>query len=81
MILTNQKKMAIILTDEIIRSLSSTQSFERGRDLYKNGAIFDAARQGDLLLGKCEGSGEPFYTLQVEIDAGGVRSADVLVSL
>jgi uncharacterized Zn finger protein len=68
--------MAINLTNEIIRSLSSTQSFERGRDLYKNEAIFDAARQGDLLLGKCEGNSEPFYILQVEIDAGGVRSAE-----
>lgn len=63
------------LTDEIIRSLTTTQSFERGRQLYHADAIFDAARQGNLLLGKCEGSGEPFYTLQVEIDAGGVRSA------
>jgi uncharacterized Zn finger protein len=63
------------LTEELIRSLSTSQSYERGRQLYHAGAIFDAARQGNLLLGKCRGNQEPFYILQVEIDAAGVRSA------
>jgi len=68
--------MTAHLTDETVRLLSTSQSFARGRELYLNDAIFDAARQGNLLLGKCEGSGEPFYTLQVELDAGYVRFAD-----
>ena len=63
------------LTDEIIRSLCTPKSFERGRELYRDRAVFDLARQGNLLQGKCEGSDEPFYTLQVEVDAGGVRTA------
>ena len=63
------------LTKEIIRSLSTVQSFERGREYYRAGAIYNAARQGQVLLGECEGSTAPFYRLRLELDEGGIRTA------
>jgi uncharacterized Zn finger protein len=68
--------MSASLTEEMVRSLSTTKSYARGVELYGIGAIFDTFRQGDLLLGKCEGSSAPFYELSVEIDGGGVRSVE-----
>lgn len=67
--------MTVKLTENIIRSLASAQSFEKGRDYYRSGAIYNTARQGNLLLGECEGSTAPSYHLQAELDAGGVLSA------
>ncbi len=66
--------MAPQLTDDIIRSLSTPQSFERGQELYQAEAIFATERQENVLLGKCEGSTAPDYSLRVEIDEGGVRA-------
>jgi uncharacterized Zn finger protein len=65
----------MVVTDEIIRSLSSPQSFARGLELYRSGALFSLERLDNLLLGKCEGTSAPSYDLQVQIDAGGIRSA------
>lgn len=63
------------LTEAIIRALSTPQSFERGWQYYRTGAIFNTTRQGDLLIGECEGSMAPAYRLRAELDEGGVRSA------
>jgi uncharacterized Zn finger protein len=63
------------LTEDIIRALSTPQSFERGQQYYRAGSVFNTSRQGDLLFGECEGSMAPTYRLQVELDEGGVRSA------
>ena len=68
--------MSARLTEEVVRSLSTTKSYARGVELYKERAIFDTVRQGDQLLGKCEGSSAPFYELSAVIDEGGVRSAE-----
>lgn len=37
------------LTEEIIRALSTPQSFERGQQYYRAGAVFNTFRQGDLV--------------------------------
>jgi uncharacterized Zn finger protein len=63
------------LTIDIIRALSTPQSFERGQQYYRAGAVFNTSRQGDLLVGECEGSMAPAYRLRVELDEGGVRAA------
>jgi len=44
------------MTENILKSLSSPESFTRGHDLYQSDAVFDTFRQGDLLTGKCKGS-------------------------
>ncbi|HLE52200.1 MAG TPA: SWIM zinc finger family protein, partial [Anaerolineales bacterium] len=63
------------LTEDIIRALSTPQSFERGQQYYRAGAVFNTSRQEDLLFGECEGSMASAYRLRVELDEGGVRAA------
>jgi|RhiMethySRZTD1v2_1073278.scaffolds.fasta_scaffold36416_5 uncharacterized Zn finger protein len=65
----------IKLTDTIIRAGANEKSFARGHELYRSGAISDAAIQGNVLKGHCEGMQSLFYKVRVELDAGGVRSA------
>ena len=67
--------MPVQLTEAIIRSLSTLQSFERGQRYYRSGAVYNTARQGSILTGECEGSSAPAYRLRVELDDAGVRSA------
>lgn len=72
--------MDIKLTEKMIRDRASDQSYEKGRAYYRSGAIYDPSRQsvegGIVLTAHCEGSTAPSYRLRVELDAGGVRSAD-----
>jgi len=63
------------MTENILKSLSSPESFTRGHDLYQSDAVFDTFRQGDLLTGKCKGSSAPFYMLRVQLDEGGIQEA------
>jgi hypothetical protein len=42
-----QKSLKI--TEAQIRQLSSEQSFDRGRQYYRGGALFELVRQGDEL--------------------------------
>src|SRR5262245_10834152 len=65
----------IKLTDAIIRASANEKSFARGQELYRSGAISDAAVQGNVLTGRCEGTQSPFYKVRAELDAGCVRSA------
>jgi len=71
--------MDIQLTEEIIRGRASDQSYQKGREYYRSGAIYNPAWQsmagGIMLTAQCEGSSAPSYHLHVELDAGGVRSA------
>lgn len=64
-----------MLTENLIRTLCTPQSFERGRDYFRSGAVFHLARQAEVLTGECEGSQASAYRLRVEVDEGGVRSA------
>jgi uncharacterized Zn finger protein len=63
------------LTEAVIRAGATDKSFQRGRELYRSGAISNAAIQGQSLSGECEGNESPFYKVRVELDGGGVRSA------
>jgi len=63
------------LTDDVIRAGANDKSFQRGRELFRRGAISNAAIQGHTLSGECEGSGSPFYKVCAELDDGGIRSA------
>src|SRR3990172_2356854 len=71
--------MNVQLTEEIIRGRASDQSYQKGRDYYRSGAIYNSSWQsmegGIMLTAQCEGSSAPSYRLRVELDAGGVRSA------
>jgi uncharacterized Zn finger protein len=61
------------LTETILRTCASEQSFERGREYYHSGAIYNAIRQGNTLLADCEGT--ETYHLRVELDEAGIQSA------
>src|SRR5262245_5752143 len=63
------------LTDAAIRGGANEKSFACGQELYLSGAISDAAIQGNVLTGHCEGMQSPFYKVRAELDAGGVRAA------
>ncbi len=67
--------IALRLTDTIIRAGANEKSFARGQELYRNGVITDAAIQGNILTGRCEGTQAPFYKVRAELDAGGAREA------
>ncbi len=67
--------MANTISESVIKSLATSESFARGQELYQSEAIFDTLRQGDLLLAKCEGSSAPVYQLRIELDEGGIREA------
>lgn len=71
--------MSIQLTEKLIRDRASDQSYQRGCDYYKSGAIYNPARQsvpgGMVLTANCEGSSAPSYRLRIELDEGGIRSA------
>jgi hypothetical protein len=61
------------LTESTIRSLASEQSFERGREYYHSGAIYNTIRQGNTLLADCVGTDT--YHLRIELDEAGIQSA------
>jgi uncharacterized Zn finger protein len=63
------------LTESIIRAGANSQIYQRGYALWQAGAISNTALQGDVLMGECEGTSAPYYTLRIELDAGGIRSA------
>lgn len=67
--------MSLEITESAIQSASSAASFARGYALYREDAVFDTFIQGDVLTGKCQGSGAPYYQLQVRIDDGGFENA------
>lgn len=64
------------LTEAIIHSGASEQSYQRGYALWQDGAISNTVVQGKLLLGECEGTSAPYYTIRIELDDGGIRTAD-----
>jgi uncharacterized Zn finger protein len=64
-----------ILTEAMLRSLSTENCFERGRQYYRAGAIRNATSQGNSMTALCEGSSSPAYRLRVELDQAGIRSA------
>jgi uncharacterized Zn finger protein len=63
------------LTEDVVRELSTKQSFARGLNLYRSGAISDIYRQGDAIYGECEGSSAPYYNVAAVIAGGVVTEA------
>jgi uncharacterized Zn finger protein len=61
------------LTESTLRSYASEQSFERGREYYRSGAIYNTIRQANTLLADCVGT--ETYHLRVELDEAGIQSA------
>jgi len=63
------------LTEALIRSLTSAQTFSRGEQYYDSGAVSDLSRRGGTLRTQVAGSQYEPYQVTVELDAGGVIDA------
>lgn len=62
------------ITEADIKQLSTEQSFQRGLNYYRGGALFDLVRQGNELRAYCEGSSFEAYRVSAEIGEQGVES-------
>lgn len=60
------------LTESHIRNLASQSSFERGRNYYRDGAVFGAVRQGMELRAQCEGSDDEPYQVSATLTESGI---------
>lgn len=66
------------ITESMIRTGASPESFARGKEYFRNDAISNTAIQGSTLSGDCEGTSAPrgAYRVRVELDDAGIRSTD-----
>jgi uncharacterized Zn finger protein len=67
--------MPIQLTEAMIRAGAEKESLARGREYYREGAVYDTAVSGDTLTAKCRGASAPYYKLRVEFDGAGIHNA------
>jgi len=63
------------ITESMIRAGASPESFRRGEEYYRDGAVSNTAIQGALLSGECAGTYAPYYRVQVELDQVGIAEA------
>lgn len=64
------------ITESMIRTGASPESFARGKEYFHNDAISNAAIQGHTLTGDCEGTSAPYYRVRAVLDDAGIRSVD-----
>ena len=57
-----------------IRSLANPQSFERGRNYYRSGAIFNTRLVGNELSGYCRGSSYSPYRVSAQLGLGRIST-------
>lgn len=63
------------ITESMIRAGASQESFRRGEEYYREGALSNTTIQDTLLSGECAGTYAPYYRVQVELDQAGVADA------
>ncbi len=63
------------VTESMIRAGTSPESFRRGEEYYRDGAVSNTAIQGTRLIGECAGTYAPYYQVQVELDEAGIADA------
>src|SRR6266508_100129 len=63
------------ITESMIRAGATPESFRRGEEYYRDGAVSNTAIQGTLLSGECAGAYAPYYRVQVELDEAGIAAA------
>jgi len=57
-----------------VRTLATEKSFDRGSRIYRNDAVFDIIRRGNVVTAKVEGSDYEPYRVQVNMDASGINT-------
>ena len=63
------------ITESMVRAGASPESFQRGEEYYREGALSNTAIQGTLLSGECAGTYAPYYRVQVKLDQAGIADA------
>jgi uncharacterized Zn finger protein len=63
------------ITESMIRAGASPESFRRGEQYHREGAISNTTLQGTQLSGECAGTYAPYYRVQVELDEAGIADA------
>ena len=63
------------ITESMIRAGARPESFRRGEEYYRDGAISNTAIQGALLSGECAGTYLPYYRAQVALYEAGITGA------
>ena len=60
------------LSESAIRQQVTAESFRRGQDYYRRGAVLSLVRRGDVLRAEVEGSQYEPYRVRVAFDQGGI---------
>jgi uncharacterized Zn finger protein len=63
------------LSEGSIRQHAAAESFRRGQDYHRDGAVISLTRRGDVLQAEVEGSQYEPYHVRVAYDRGGVTEA------
>ena len=63
------------LSESVVRQHATAESFQRGQQYYREGAVLEVARRGDVLEAEVEGSMPTPYRVRVSVDAGGITRA------
>ncbi|MBE7469285.1 MAG: SWIM zinc finger domain-containing protein [Anaerolineae bacterium] len=64
------------ITEAQIRNAASAETFSRGEDYYRSGAVVDLQQRGDTLLAQVEGSEYEPYEVTIELAKGELIEAD-----
>ena len=57
-----------------IQHHAGPNSFSRGEDYYKRGAVTDVIQRGNTIYADVEGSNVDPYRVSLQVDAGGITS-------
>jgi uncharacterized Zn finger protein len=63
------------LSEAAIRQYVTAQSFQRGQDYYRQGAVISLVQREDELQAQVEGSQYTPYQVRITFDAGGITGA------
>ncbi len=61
-----------VFDEKLVRALATAESFARGRDYARRGAVFRMVRRGDRLTAEVEGSEVAPYDVTIDLHHGGV---------
>ncbi|MDQ2694059.1 MAG: SWIM zinc finger family protein [Pseudomonadota bacterium] len=64
------------LTEAILHQQCSEQTFSKGRQYYRDGAVLSLIRRGNVLLARVEGSGMAPYRVRVAFDGSRIGDAE-----
>jgi uncharacterized Zn finger protein len=67
--------MDLPISEELIRGHASEQSFSRGGEYFREGAVIQLMRRGQTLEAEVEGSEREPYRMRVDFSAGSVLAS------